>query len=470
MEAPLFDRWLEEARRIVGPEHLLVETRVLEPYAHDEFALETCSRLPLAVVKPGGEEEIGAIVRLCAALGVPLTARGGGTGLSGGCVPAPGGIVLSLERLNRVLDADRTNHTLTVEAGVPLGRLYQEVDRMGLYFPPHPGDEGAFIGGAVAANAGGARAVKYGTVRRFVRGLRVVLADGRVADLGGKILKSSTGYDLLDLMIGSEGTLGIITRVTVSLLPRPGAVQTLVAPFDTIRRAIRAVPTLMDRGILPGAVEFVEHSVIRCAERRLERRWPARAGSASLLFILDGRTGEEVESLAESLGAVLEEAGALDVLVADSPQQQEELLQMRSQLYEVLRPGTAELFDICVPRSGIADHVELVHELEDRHGLPLPSYGHAADGNIHTHAMRQELHDGLLGAEVPGWREKHEAVRDALFADAVRRGGVISGEHGIGLVKRDFLESNLGAVNVELMRAVKSALDPRGILNPDKVL
>jgi glycolate oxidase len=324
-------------------------------------------------------------------------------------------------------------------------------------------------GGMVATNAGGARAVKYGTIKRFVLGLQVVLASGQIVELGGTYLKASIGYGLLDLMIGSEGTLGIITRVTLALLPRPGSIQTLLAPFATVREAIESVPAILNRGIIPFAVEFVERSAIACAERLLSKRWPASQGPASLLLMLDGTSEELVLNQAEMIGELLAEKGALDILLADNKEKQEEILRIRSMIYEALRPGTAELFDVCVPRYQIAGHVELVHSLESKYQVPLPTYGHAADGNVHTNFMRTRLEDGVLGEEIPDWRSKLLSVRREIFDDAIRRRGNISGEHGIGLAKKDYLANNLGQANVAMMRAIKKALDPAGILNPGKI-
>ncbi len=465
---PLSESWLAGARDIVG-DRLLLDPDALAPFSHDEFATDAFRTAPLAVAKPVDEKEVAALVRLCLREGVPLTTRGGGTGLAGGCIPCPGGIVLSMELQNRVIDADAKNHTITVQAGMTLKRLYEEVDALSLYFPPHPGDEGAFIGGAVAANAGGARAVKYGTVKRFVLGLQVVMASGEVMELGGKFIKSSSGYHLLDLMIGSEGTLGVITRVTLGLLPRVGSVQTLISPFATVQQAIEAVPGMLERGIVPCAVEFVEHAPMRAAERLLNKTWPARTGDASLMIILDGRNEEDTLSQAETIGEVMEKAGALDVLLADQKVKQAEILELRSNLYEAVRPATVEVYDVCVPRSQIAGHVGLVHALAQRLGASMPSFGHAADGNVHSHFLKSILRDGLFGPELPNWRSQRDEATAALYADVAERGGVISGEHGIGLVKRAYLSKNLGPVPMAAMRAIKRALDPQGILNPGKI-
>jgi glycolate oxidase len=436
---------------------------------HDEYATQEFLSVPLAVVKPSDEKEVAALVRLCQREKVPLTVRGGGTGLAGGCIPSPGGIVLSMELLNRVVDADPKNNTITVQAGMTLRKLYEAVDSMSLYFPPHPGDDGAFIGGAVAANAGGARAVKYGTVRRFVLGVQVVLASGDVMELGGKFIKSSSGYHLLELMIGSEGTLGIITRVTIGLLPPVGSVQTLIAPFATVQQAIEAVPGMLGRGIIPCAVEFVEHSVMRAAERLLNKTWPARAGLASLMIILDGRDEEDTLSQATTIGTAMEAAGSLDVLLSDQKAKQAEILELRSNLYEAIKPATVELYDVSVPRSEIASHVGFVHSLEAKLGVSLPTYGHAADGNVHSHFLKSLLIDGAIGSEIPDWRAHKQEASDAIYADVAQRGGVISGEHGIGLVKRAYLPMNLGPIQLAAMRSIKHALDPQGILNPGKI-
>jgi glycolate oxidase len=466
---PVDRDWLKRAVDIVGAGGLLADAADLEAYGHDEYALETYVQIPKAVVRPSSEQQVAEIVKLCAETAVPITPRGGGTGLSAACVSDPEGVVLSLERLNKVVGADPDNYALTVQAGVTLEQINTAAEEIGLFFPPHPGDESAMAGGMVATNAGGARAVKYGTIKRFVLGLQVVLASGQIVELGGSFIKSSTGYSLMELMIGSEGTLGIITRVTLALLPKPGSIQTLLAPFETVAAAIESVPAVLNRGIIPFAVEFVERSAIACAERLVNKIWPAHQGPASLLLMLDGPDEDLVLSQAEAIGEVLEKQGALDILLADNKEKQEEILGIRSMIYEALRPGTVELFDVCVPRSQIVGHVEFVHTLEEKYQVPLPTYGHAADGNVHTNFMRNRLEEGMLGEEIPGWPVKHEEVRREIFDDVIRRKGNISGEHGIGLTKRDYLINNIGEINIELMRSIKRAFDPKGILNPGKI-
>lgn len=456
-------------KELVGEDCVLTDPADLEGYSHDELASARYNRQPFAVVKPRSEDQVAQVVRYCAERGIPVTARGGGTGLSGACVPAADGMVMSMERMNRIVEVDRGNYCITAQAGATMKSLFEAASAAGMFFPPHPGDESAFVGGVIATNAGGARAVKYGTVKRFLLGLRVVLATGEVIKLGGKVMKSSTGYNLLDLMLGSEGTLGIITEVTFALLAPAGCAQTLVAPFATVSEAIASVEGIVSKGYTPCAVEFVEHSVIRCAERLLKKSWPTHDGEASLMIILDGVDEDAVLPTAQKISEILEQNSALDVLLAEHSDKQAEILEIRSMMYEALRPGTEELLDICVPRTEIGSHVYFIHELESRYEMPLPTYGHAADGNIHTHLMRTFIRDGELGEEVPGWGEKHEKIRGELYRDAIQRGGVISGEHGIGLTKRDALEANVGKTNIEVMRVIKKALDPHGILNPGKV-
>lgn len=449
---------------------LLTRNDDLSGYSRDEFADESIAQIPFAVARPSTTEEISRIASLCSEHGVPLTVRGGGTGLSGGCVPAAGGIVLSTERLRQIGKIDSVNQTITVGAGVPLSDLYEAVEASGLFFPPHPGDEQAAIGGAVATNAGGSRAVKYGTIRDFVLGIETVLPDGAILRLGGAIRKATCGYDLKDLVIGSEGTLGIITGVTLRLMSPPGYTLTLVAPFLTVSSAIASVPAVLAAGITPMAVEFIEHETVRCAERLLDKSWPTTQGSASCMFVLDAEGEDEAFALAEKVAGVLEAGEAIDVLVATDQAQQRSILELRSTVYEALKPATAELLDVCVPRSEIAGHVAYIASLEDETGHALPTYGHAADGNVHTHLLTHNLIDGEIGDEIPGWSELQAGIRTRIYRDAVSRGGVISGEHGIGQTKRDDLSRYLPAEELSIMRRIKYAFDPAGILNPGKVL
>ena len=456
--------------QIVGVDGILTDPDDRAGYSRDEYADEDLKCLPVAVVRPRTTAEVSEIVQLCNEKKIPITVRGSGTGLSGGCVPSADGFVLSTERLQESCEADRANQAITVGAGLSLQGLYEKVEAAGMFFPPHPGDESATVGGAVATNAGGSRAVKYGTIRDFVLGITVVLADGEILEIGRGVRKATSGYDLMDLIIGSEGTLAIITEVTLSLISPPGSLMTLVAPFETVTEAINAVPSILEAGIVPMAIEFIEHETLRCTERLIDKSWPPKDGTASCMFILDGASEDEVFARAEEVAEVLESAGALDILSATTAEQQRTILELRSTVYEALRPATAELLDICVPRSEIAGHVAFVASLEKKYNVQLPTYGHAADGNVHTHLLHHRIEDGVVGEEITDWKTLQSELRKAIYDDAVARNGVISGEHGIGIVKRGYLAEYASPRSLEIMRGIKRVFDPQGILNPGKVI
>jgi glycolate oxidase len=466
----LSEKMLRRLADIVGPEDVLSEREKLEDFSHDESSLREIGHYPEAVVKPERTEEVAAVMRLASAEHIPVTPRGGATGLAGGCVPLYGGIVLSLEKMNRLVEVDLANQMAVVEPGVTLGDFSRAVEEAGLSFPPHPGDESAMMGGLIATNAGGSRAVKYGVIRNYVRGLEVVLPSGRTIELGGKLVKSSTGYSLLHLLIGSEGTLGIITRAVIQLLPAAPLSRSLVVPFDDVDSAVETVLLLMDRKIVPLAVEFIEQEVIRITEEHLNKRWPTSAGRTCLLIILDASAEEEMDRASQEVAEACLEKGALDVFIADTPKKQEVVLDIRSQIYEAIKSQTVEILDICVPRAEIPAHVRRIREVSAKYGLWLPTFGHAADGNVHTHIMKARYEEGrVMPVPEEEWRDKAGAVRDELYADAKARGGVISGEHGIGLVRKPFLPQALGPEQVELMRGLKRVFDPDGILNPGKI-
>jgi len=439
-------------------------------YGHDEFSMKEIAHEPDLVVRPGTTAEVAAVLRLANAHGVPVTPRGGATGLCGGCVPVCGGIVLSLERMSHVLEVDADNQMAVTQAGVRLADFTKAVEEGGLYFPPHPGDESAMMGGLVATNAGGSRAVKYGTIRNYVRGLELVMPAGDVLRLGGKLEKSSTGYNLMHLIVGSEGTLGVVTEVTLHLKARPGIMRSLVVPFEELEPALETVPLIMKRGIVPLAVEFLEIEPIILTEEHIRKKWPTKLGRTHLLIILDAPSDDEMDRLSQAVAEVCVEKGAIDVFIADTPSKQEEVLAIRSRIYDAIKSGTVEILDIAVPRAEVAGHVRKVREVAAKHGLWLPTFGHAADGNVHTHIMKVRYEGGAM-SPVPEteWRPKADLVREELFRDCKARGGVISGEHGIGLVKKPYLSLVLDERQIELMRGLKRVFDPNGIMNPGKI-
>jgi len=454
----------------VGAANVLSDADKIVDYGHDEFSLKEIARDPDLVVRPGTTEEVAAVLRIASAHGIPVTPRGGATGLCGGCVPVRGGIVLSLERMDRVLEIDADNQMAVTEAGVRLSDFTKAVEEGGLYFPPHPGDESAMMGGLVATNAGGSRAVKYGTIRNYVRGLELVTAAGEVLRLGGKLEKSSTGYNLMHLVIGSEGTLGVVTEVVLHLKAKPGIMRSLVVPFEELEPALETVPLIMKRGIVPLAVEFLEIEPIVLTEEHIRKKWPTKLGRTHLLVILDAASDEEMDRLSQAVAEVCCEKGAIDVFIADTPTKQDEVLAIRSKIYDAIKAGTVEILDIAVPRAEVAGHVRKVREIAARYGLWLPTFGHAADGNVHTHIMKARYENGtMIPIAESEWRDKADPVRREIFEDCRARGGVISGEHGIGLVKKPYLPLVFDNRQIEIMRGIKRVFDPAGIMNPGKI-
>lgn len=464
------EKVIGDLTEILGERNLLRADEISEDYGHDEFTLREFARMPAVVAKPTDAGAVSRLMVLAQASRIPVTPRGGGTGLCGGCIPLFGGILLSMEKMNRILEVDRENMTITCEAGVRLGDLSREAEKAGLFFPPHPGDENAFVGGLISTNAGGSRAVKYGVVRNFVRGLEVVLPGGDTITIGGKVTKNSSGYSLLHLVTGSEGTLGIVTKATIALMCPPPVVDTLIAPFSTAAEAVSAVMEIMNGGIIPMALELLEGNSLRVLEDKLGLRWPSEEGDYSLMAIVDGAERSEVDRTLGMIAEICAGKGALTILIADSPGKQREVLHMRSMLYEGIKPYTIETLDVSLPRSEMVGHVKEISRLSQELDIWIPTYGHAADGNLHSHITRARFVEGVpVLMEGDTWKPKYERARDEIHEDARKRGGLVSGEHGIGLVKKKYLASFLGERQIELMRGIKRSFDPLSIMNPGKI-
>jgi glycolate oxidase len=461
---------LNDLQKMVGKDNMIIDREEMIDYSHDEFSLSDISKFPDVVVKPKSPEEISGILKLANREKIPVTPRGGASGLCGGCVASFGGIVLSLERMNRILEVDVANQMAVVEAGVRLMDFYTAVEETGLFFPPHPGDESAMVGGVIATNAGGARAVKYGVIRNYIRGLEVILPEGQIINPGGKLMKTSTGYNLVNLFIGSEGTLGVITKAIIQLMPTPQVTRTLIIPYDDLERAIETVPYMIQHKILPLAVEFVPREVIEITAKFLRKQWPVSVGETYLLIIIDASSEDELDRMSETIAGVCLEKEALDVFVADNPKKQEQVLEIRSKIYEAIKAHTLEILDVVVPRAEIANHVKCVHEVSEEQQIWLPTFGHAADGNVHTHIMKARYENGeIIPIPEEEWKPKLARVREDLYRDCKIRGGMISGEHGIGVVKKPYLSYVLSEEEISLMRGIKDAFDPCHILNPGKI-
>lgn len=454
--------------RLIGRKNIIVDREKLTDYSHDEYAQSNICHVPDVVVKPEDARQVSQIMKFAGEHNMPVTPRGGGTGLCGGCVPIMGGMVLSLENMKQIIEVDKENLMLVAQAGVTLSEIYKAIASPGLFFPPHPGDESATLGGVISTNAGGARAVKYGVIRNFIRGIEAVLPDGEIIQIGGKLMKNSTGYSLLNLLIGSEGTLGVVTQATINLMAEPSFIYTLVAPFANLHDAIKTVPKILAEKILPMAVEFIDRQAMRVTENFLNKKWPSDFGEAHLMIILDGGSEEELMALAQKVGDICSANGAGEIAFADTADKQRNILDLRSHSLDSLRSNMLEILDITIPRARIADFVDDSEALALELGMWLPTYGHAADGNVHTHIMKATWENGVW-TEIPQWKEKFPVVLGRLHALGKKYQGVISGEHGIGITKREYVEDFLGTRQIQLMKAIKKVFDPQGILNPGKV-
>jgi glycolate oxidase len=454
------DVLLERLRDRLGADHVRTDPATLATYGMD--ALRTGAP-PDAVVWPGSTADVVAVARLCHETRTPLVPRGAGTGYSGGAVPLHGGLVVSLERLNRILEIDDVNLLAVVEPHVVTGALQEAVERRGLFYPPDPASLAqSVIGGNVAECAGGPRAFKYGVTRQYVLGLEAVLPTGDVIRTGGKVVKNVVGYDLTQLLVGSEGTLAILTKIVLRLIPKPPARATVRAAFGTVAQAVAAVSSLVRARIVPATLELVDGESLAAVARHLGDHALAPAGTGALLLVEADGPAEQVRRDAERIAALCGDAGATDVRTAADDAERAELWRVRRELSPALRVIAPRKFnhDVVVPRGRIPDLFDLVSRLRADLGLPIPCFGHVGDGNIHVNIMAPD--DEAVIARV-------RAAERRLFEGVVALEGSISGEHGIGFAKMPYLSLELPAETIDLMRRVKHAFDPQGILNPGKI-
>ncbi len=454
-----------DALRQMLPSHrVLVGDAIVEDYCHDEMT-EYGSYLPDAVLLAESTDEIAKVLAYCHAHSIAVTPRGSGTGLCGGCVAKFGGIVLSTERMKRILEIDVKNMTVTVEPGVLMMELIKTLEGTGLFYPPDPGEKSATLGGNVMTNAGGMRALRYGVTRDYVLGMQVVLPTGTVLELGGKTVKNSSGYSLMQLMIGSEGTLAFLTRVTLKLIGEPKVNLSVLAPFDDLEKCVEAVPHVLLSGCEPTAMEFMERDVITAAEEYLGKQFPDTSASAYLLLRLDGPSVQALDPALDTLTELLLRLGARDVFLADTDERKTTIWDARGTFLEAIKSGTPSMdeCDVVVPRDQIAVFMRKSLEIAKTANIRIRSFGHAGDGNLHLYVCKDCLADDV-------WEEKRLYVMEALYACARELGGQVSGEHGIGHAKSCYLHDALGEQPLALMRGIKAVFDPKGILNPGKVV
>ncbi len=450
-------------KNICSPENVMTGDAINDDYTHDEMP-EYGKYYPEAVVEAKSTEEVSSVMKYAYANNIPVTPRGSGTGLCGGAVAVHGGIVLSLAGMNKILELDEENLTITVEPGVLLMELIKFVSDYGLMYPPDPGEKSATIGGNAMTNAGGMRAVKYGVTREYIRGMEVVLPNGDVVELGGKVAKNSSGYSLKDLMIGSEGTLGIVTKLILKLIPAPKKTLSLLVPFNSLEACIETVPKIIKSRNVPTAVEFMQKEVIVAAEQYLGKQFPDKSADVYLLLTFDGNSAEEIERTYEEAAHLCLDSGAVDVFISDTEERQESIWSARGAFLEAIKSSTTEMdeCDVVVPRNKIAEFVKFVNTLEKKYEIRIRSFGHAGDGNLHIYVCRDRLSEA-------DWKQKLQSVMDAMYQKAIELEGQVSGEHGIGHAKIPFLSNSLGDVPLKLMRTIKSSFDPKNILNPGKV-
>ena len=449
-------------RSVISPERVLAGEEIAEDYSHDE--LGDVRHLPDVLVKVLSTEEVSAVMRYANEQRIPVVVRGSGTGLVGAAVALHGGIMIETLGMNRILELDEDNLTVTVQPGVLLMDLASFAESNDYLYPPDPGEKSATIGGNISTNAGGMRAVKYGVTRDYVRGLTVVLPDGSIEKLGGKVVKNSSGLSLLNLMIGSEGTLGVITEAILKLVPLPKITESLLVPFPSAEEAIRTVPVLIKSKASLTAIEFFERDIIFFAEDYLGKKFPDTRFPAYLLLTVDGNDRAVIDGQMNAVASLCMENGAADAYLVDTDERKDSVWKARGAFLEAVKASTTDIdeCDVVVPRSLVADFIEYTHALSKEIGVRIPSFGHAGDGNIHIYLCRDDLPE-------EEWKEKMTRGFDLMYEKAGELRGQVSGEHGIGCAKKEYMRRTLGEKQVMLMRGIKEVFDPNGILNPGKI-
>ncbi len=452
----------ESMKKILEPSRVIVDKDTLENYAHDETPLY--HTMPEVVVKPISTDEVSRIMKLAQEHVIPVTPRCGGTSLSGGAVPLMGGIVLSLELMDRIKEIDDKNFMAVVEPGVITEQFDKELARYGLFFPPDPvSSDSCMIGGNVAECAGGPRAMKYGVTKNYVVGIEVVLADGSVQRYGGKLLKNVTGYDIIDLIVGSEGTLAVITEVTVRVLPRPRHIVDLLIPFMSIEDASEFTLQVLREGISPAAIEFMDGDAYRLVQKHLGRALPHSEAGAHIIAELDGDEHERIRRQYDSTGEIALRCGALDVYVGETAKDKIRIWEARKKMSDALKAETSPIAreDLVVPKDKIPLLITRLKTRVQLYDACLYAFGHLGDGNIHADiAARKHEHPDQTTIM---------KLRKEIYEITVSLGGTITAEHGVGLSKIGFLSLAVSSEQIELMKKIKMVFDKKGILNPGKM-
>jgi glycolate oxidase len=460
---PITKDLLAKIVEIVGSDNVFVEKEHLEKYSRDET--EDLVFYPEAVARPNTSNQISDLMRLCNTNRIPVTPRGAGTGLSGGALPVKGGLVISMEKFNSIIEIDERNLQATVEPGVITETFMNAVAEKGLLYPVDPSSKGScFIGGNIAHGSGGPRVVKYGTIREYVLNLELVLPDGQIIWTGANTLKNASGYNLTQLMIGSEGTLGIITKVVLKLIPAPSQSLLMLASFPGNEQACSAVSAIFRAGVIPSTLEFMERRAVEWVIEYDHFQFDLKDDAMAFLMIeVDGNDLEILFAECEKINAVLEENSCSDVLFAESSTQKEAIWRMRRTMpLSVKSNSIYKEEDTVVPRSELPELIHGIKDIGKRYGFESICYGHAGDGNLHVNIIKGTMSD-------LDWNTKLKLGIREIFELTVALGGTISGEHGIGSVQREYMDIKFSKAHLDIMRGIKSVFDPNGILNPDKI-
>ena len=444
-------------RSVVETAHVITDRAQMQNYLTDETATPVRPKPAndLVLVRPANTQQVSTVLQLANKHDIAVFPRGGGTGLVGGAVPTEDGIILSLERLNGI-EIDIENMMAIAEAGVTLEKLTKTANEVGLFFPPHPGDENAQMGGLVATNAGGSRAVRYGVMRNQVKALEIVTPTGDILNLGGRLHKNNVGYDLMQLIIGSEGTLAVITKVTLRLYPKFGATATIILPFRNRNDAMSTVQKILQDGGTPLAIEYVERDLLEMTAKHLGMKWPVAVGDQYLIIIGAEASRDQLLPQSVRMREICQQNGGLEPFYVESQRDQDKILRIRSNIYFALKNETVDILDIAVPLSELVRVIDSLEEIAKKDKLFLPVFGHAADGNLHIHIMKRE---GDTASYV-------ETLRNRVYKIAIDAGGVITGEHGMGKIRAAKLRSCLSKEEIAIMTAIKKVFDPNNVLNP----
>ena len=451
--------------KLLGKEYVLSAAREgFDNYASDQT--EDLKFIPALVLIPGNAAEVSSIMRYCNSNILPLTVRGAGTGLAGAALATHGGIVMSMQRFDKILEIDERNLQVTTEPGVITQVLQDAVREKGLFYPPDPASKGScFIGGNVSHNSGGPKAVKYGVVRDYVLNLELVLPSGEIIQTGANTLKNSTGYNLTQLVVGSEGTLGVITKIVLKLIPHPQFTALILAPFTSAEKACEAVSAIFRAGLVPSGLEFMERNALLWSAKYLDVMpfEMKKDEEAFLLVEMDGNSMDAIFQDAEIAAEVLSQHEAGEILFADSEAQKEAIWKVRRSINPAIRSFSYKKeLDIVVPRAELPLVLKAVREIGQKYGFETVSYGHAGDGNLHVNIVRGGLSDDFWNKQIP------KAVGE-MFEEVIKLGGLLSGEHGIGCVQRPYINLMFPEIQLHLMRQIKAVFDPNNILNPGKI-